>query len=427
MLKEMTAVISDDGTNIRGVESKAGNGRSRRRVRPRSRRCPPSQPHGHGLRRVPGVRDVQRAKKFSLLCLTNRTCDIAVPEMTDRFVKMRRPYAASHRRRVLQGSASNLLRLLLSMVVSLALPPFLVHRMSTAEYSAWVLILQLSAYVNFLDLGISTAISKFVAEYETTGDHERSRRLVSTAFSVLCIASAIGIVAVLIVTWKVPELFHQMPPELMHDVRAGLLAIGFSTALALPFSVFISLFTGIQQYGFPTVLASVSRLGSAALLIVLVLLHGTLLQMSLLVAAFNVATAGFQFIGWHRFAQHRVPFQFLVFDRRLAVMLVEYCGVLAIWTLGALLISGLDTTIVGHFDYRNTGFYAIASSATNFMLLFSPTSSARSFRRSPPRKLSAPRPKWAASLSASPATPLSSFVPSRCLSSWVGSRCSPPG
>ena len=32
-------------------------------------------------------------------------------------------------------------------------------------------------------------------------------------------------------------------------------------------------------------------------------------------------------------------------------------------------ISGLDIVIVGHFDYRNTGFYAVASSVTNFMLL----------------------------------------------------------
>ena len=34
-----------------------------------------------------------------------------------------------------------------------------------------------------------------------------------------------------------------------------------------------------------------------------------------------------------------------------------------------LLISGLDTTIVGHYDYAETGFYAVAASATNFMLL----------------------------------------------------------
>jgi O-antigen/teichoic acid export membrane protein len=77
----------------------------------------------------------------------------------------------SHKRKVLQGSASNLVRVLLSMLVSLVLPPFLVHRMAPTEYSAWVLILQLSAYVNLLDFGLQTAIGKFVAEYDASGDH----------------------------------------------------------------------------------------------------------------------------------------------------------------------------------------------------------------------------------------------------------------
>ncbi len=276
---------------------------------------------------------------------------------------------SSNRKRVLRGSASNLLRLLLSMLVSFALPPFLVHRMSAEEYSAWVLILQLSAYVNFLDFGLSTAIGKFVAEYEATGNREASRRLVSTAFSVLCCASLIGVVTIAVLTYRVPQLFHQMPVELMRDVRLGLIAVGLSTALALPFSVFTSLFTGLQQYGFTTVLFTVSRFASAAALVALVLLHGNLLQMSVLLACFNVATAAFQFLGWRRYASDRVEFEFLSFDRRLALRLTEYCGVLSIWTLGSIFISGLDTTIVGHFDYKNTGYYAVASSATNFLLL----------------------------------------------------------
>jgi O-antigen/teichoic acid export membrane protein len=51
------------------------------------------------------------------------------------------------------------------------------------------------------------------------------------------------------------------------------------------------------------------------------------------------------------------------------VRLVKYGSVLSLWTFSMLLISGLDTVIVGHYDYKNTGFYAIASSATNVMLV----------------------------------------------------------
>ena len=59
----------------------------------------------------------------------------------------------SRRKKVLQGSLSNLLRLVLSIAFSLYLPHFLVHHMGPAEYSAWVVILQLAAYINYLEFG----------------------------------------------------------------------------------------------------------------------------------------------------------------------------------------------------------------------------------------------------------------------------------
>lgn len=274
-----------------------------------------------------------------------------------------------NKRQIFRGSASNLLRVVLSMLVSLVLPPFLVHRLSPAEYAAWVLILQLSSYVNFLDLGLSTAIGKFVAEYDAVGNKEASRKLVSTAFIVLCAASAIAAVAICILAQQVPHVFHQMPLTLVPKVRLSLLAVGLSTSLALPLSVFISIFNGLQRYGFPTVLYTTSRVGSAIVLVVIVFLHGSLVEMAVTIAIFNVITALFQVYGWHHLLRDRIDFVLFHFDAPTGRRLVEYCGVLSLWTLGNIFISGLDTTIVAHYDFHNTGYYAVASSATNFMLL----------------------------------------------------------
>jgi O-antigen/teichoic acid export membrane protein len=275
----------------------------------------------------------------------------------------------SHKRKVLQGSASNLVRVLLSMLVSLVLPPFLVHRMAPPEYSAWVLILQLSAYVNLLDLGLQTAMGKFIAEYDASGNHDASHRLLSTSFTMLAGAATIGCIAIGVMTWSVPKLFHQMPAVLVPDVRIALLIVGLSTAVTLPFGTFLSTFTGLQQYVFPTVIATVSRVGSAAALIGLLLMHANLVALAMVMAAFNLAGAASQFLGWRRFIKARVGFSFLYFERRSAVQLAKYGSVLSIWTMAMFLISGLDLVIVGHYDYQHTGFYAVASSITNFMLL----------------------------------------------------------
>jgi O-antigen/teichoic acid export membrane protein len=275
----------------------------------------------------------------------------------------------SHTRKILQGSASNVARVVVSMLVALVLPPLLVHRMVPAEYSAWVLILQCSAYINLLDLGLQTAIAKFVAEYDTAGDRNAGSRILSSSFAMLCISAFVGAVAITIVTWRVPQIFHQMPTSLVGGLREGILLVGLSTAVALPFSAFLGAFTGLQKYGFPTALAVGSKVFSSTALAVLLLIHGKLVQLAILMSFFNIATAAGQFLGWRKYARERVDFSFRLVDRESAWRLTKYGSVLSIWTIATLFVSGLDMVIVGHYDFKDTGYYGIATTITNFMLL----------------------------------------------------------
>jgi O-antigen/teichoic acid export membrane protein len=275
----------------------------------------------------------------------------------------------SHKIKILRGSASNLVRVVLSMLLALVLPRLLVHRLSPAEYSAWVLILQIGAYISLLDLGLQTAISKLVAEYDAVGDRFASSRTLSSAVSILSASAAVGAVAVALIAWQVPRLFQQMPASLIGDVRSGILVVGMSTVFALPFGAFLAAFTGLQNYGFPTALAMGSRILTAAGLATVLLLHGTLIQMVWLLAAFNVATAIGQLLGWRKYVKQFVGFSFRIVDKNTIYRLFKYGSALSIWTFANLFVSGLDMVIVGHYDFRNTGYYGIATSVSSFMLL----------------------------------------------------------
>src|SRR3954469_10334168 len=133
----------------------------------------------------------------------------------------------SHKRKILRGSASNLARVALSALLSLVLPPLLVHRLQPAEYGAWVLILQISGYINLLELGLQTAIAKFVAEYDASGDGQAAARILSSSFAILCASALVGAAAIGVIAWQVPQIFHQMPTHLYLGVRVGILLIGW--------------------------------------------------------------------------------------------------------------------------------------------------------------------------------------------------------
>lgn len=229
-------------------------------------------------------------------------------------------------RKFLHGSASYIVRLALAFLVGLVLPPMLVRHLSQAEDSAWVLILQLGTYVNLLDLGMQTVVAKFVAEYHPTGDRDAGRRVLSSAFSVLSIAAMLGVALTCIMVWRIPQFFHQMPAYLLPQVRFSLFIIGLSLSFALPFSPFLSAFTGLQAYGFPTVLSAFSRSATAIILIALALCHSSLAHMAVAMVLINVTTALAQFLGWKRYASERISFSFFFMDHQATVQLLRLGG-----------------------------------------------------------------------------------------------------
>jgi O-antigen/teichoic acid export membrane protein len=273
------------------------------------------------------------------------------------------------KRKVLKGAVSNVVRVIVSLSFALILPPLLVRRLTPAEYGGWILILQGSAYIALLDLGLQTAISKFVAEYEAAGDRISSSRILSSSFALLCVSGLIGATVIAAIAWRVPELFRQMPITLIPSMREGILLVGLSAALSLPFNAFLATFTGLQEYTFPTVLAVSNKGLSSVALIWLALSHPGLTQLAAVVATANVATAIGQYLGWKRYARKRANFSIELIDRNSVVQLAKFGITLSVWTVAILFISGLDTIIVGHYDYNNTGYYGVATTVTNFMLL----------------------------------------------------------
>lgn len=281
-------------------------------------------------------------------------------------------------------------RLLVSSVIGFILPSYLTHKLPVKTYAAWVLILQVSAYVAYLDFGIQAGISKYVAEYEAKNDTEGSSVRASAGLALMLIASVLGAALTLILSWQVPRLFHDMPASLYHDVRLSIVFVGVSLSFGLLCSLFSSIFLGLQRYAVPMILSLVNRILFAAAVFTAVALHESLAVMGALVAIVNLVTGCLQFEAWRRMAGH-VRMSLRKLDLTVVKKMLGYCSTLAIWTAGMLCVSGLDVTIVGRYDFGQTAFYAIAAIPTNFMIAIMaaalhplvPTASALNVHRTP--------------------------------------------
>lgn len=267
---------------------------------------------------------------------------------------------------IVKNASANLLRLAGSGIVALLLPPFLARMLPKETYGTWALLLQLTLYVSYFDLGMQTSVARFVAHADELKDSQQRDGIVSTAFLVLTFAALASCLGIVVLSWKIPALFPQMPSALVRPGQIALLLMGTSLALGLPMSVISSIFVGMQRNGIASFISIVNKFVMAALVVFAVEKRWGIVAMAAAVALANLVSYLCSFAAWRIWAS-RVVIRLRLASRQWAREIATYSAGLLVWTSGMLLVSGLDLTIVGVFDYRAVADYAIAAALTNFL------------------------------------------------------------
>jgi O-antigen/teichoic acid export membrane protein len=269
-------------------------------------------------------------------------------------------------RLVAKNASANLVRLAGAGIVALLLPPFLVREMSKGAYGAWALLLQLTLYVSYFDFGIQTAVARFVAHADELSDTEQRDAVMSTALVMLCGGAALGGILVLVMTWRLPSIFNQMPAGLYQSAQVALLLMGGSFALGLPVTLVSAYFTGMQRNEIPAAIAIGNKFAMALLVVGAVLRHKGLAAMGVAVAIANIASYAGAFAAWHKYAP-QVSVRLAMVSKSCLRLIGGYSATLMVWMAAMLMISGLDLVIVGVFEYKATAYYAIAATLTTFL------------------------------------------------------------
>lgn len=261
---------------------------------------------------------------------------------------------------VAKNALANLMRGGATAIVALALPHVLTRSLDHDRFAAWSLLLQMSAYTTFLDFGVQTAVARFLAGYMERGDEQHRDRLVSTALALLSLAAVVAIVVIIAVLWQLPHLFQGIPSELVPEFRLAAGIIGASVVLVLPLSAFSGVLLGLHRNEYVAIAIGGSRLLGAASVLFLVQRTHSLVYMAICIASATLLGSLSQI------AMVRRLLPTLTVSRSgvraaMATELGKYCVGLTVWTVGMLLISGLDVAIVGNVDFKAVGYYSIAA------------------------------------------------------------------
>lgn len=262
--------------------------------------------------------------------------------------------------RFAKNALANLGRGLAAAVVALLLPPVLVRHMSPAAYSVWVLVLQTASYVGFLNLGLQTAIGRYVAFADEKGDDAKRDSVYSTAFAALCCAALAAGVLILAGILFAPTLFPGVPSALMSQMRIALLIVGLVMAAELPASAWNGVFIGKQRFELPALTVGGARLAWAIGVAVVAVAGYPLVAMAAVIACANLPSYLLQYLILRRVAPD-VHFKPSTISKSTALELANYCFGLTVMSFSMLLVSGLDLILVGHFQFSAVTPYSVAA------------------------------------------------------------------
>ncbi len=272
----------------------------------------------------------------------------------------------SLRSSTIKNATANLVRGGATAAVAIVLPHFLTRLLDAEHFSEWSLLLQIAAYASYFDFGLQLAVARFVAQALELGEQERQAKVINTALFLL---SAISIVAFLLLIFVVtfcPHLFHGISPNILSDFRAAALVSSLGACVLLPLSTYTGVLIGIRRNEIPALAIGGSRIVGAAAAIAVAHVTHSLTLLALSVVLPNLIGGALQMIAVHRLTKvghARVRHV----SRRVGQELLRFCTGLAVWSFSVLFISGLDVSIVAHFQFAAVGFYSIAAMLITFL------------------------------------------------------------
>ena len=138
-----------------------------------------------------------------------------------------------------------------NMAVGFFLSPFIVHRLGNIAFGVWVLAVSAVAYLGLLDLGMQSAVLRFVSKGHTQNDHQGASEAISAALwvriqiSALILLVSVGIAAVFPLLFKVPS-------ELAREAREAVLLIGVKMAITMSIGVVAGVLSALNRYDLQT-------------------------------------------------------------------------------------------------------------------------------------------------------------------------------
>ena len=233
---------------------------------------------------------------------------------------------AAIRRQVALGTAANYAGKLVNLGMWFVLTPIIYNHLHKTNFGLWALVASFVAYGSLADLGIASAVTKYVAEYRARGDNSAASALIATSLTLYCILAVLVIVVAAIIAPIVPHILKVPADE--HATTSWLVVItACGVAAQLPSNCAISVLRGLNRYDLMNTIGTFGTLNVGIAIGVVLVLGGNVLEITAVVVPVTLLWLGPTIWLIHR-AAPELRFGFRGAQRRLARRVTSFSSAL---------------------------------------------------------------------------------------------------
>lgn len=259
----------------------------------------------------------------------------------------------------------NWIAMAVGMVVPFFLAPFVIRHLGTTAYGIWILAVSTVSYLNLLDLGLRSAVIRFVSKAQAQNNLDEARNVISATLWIRSLLAAGVAVLSIGLAFTFPHLF-KVPPDLQRAAQITVLLCALGVAVTLVSGVFGAVLAAIHRFDLlstVTMFQTVARAGG----VILILRSGRGLVALAYWELTIITIAGLTTVGiaLKLFPACRVR----VAKPKIETlkMIWAYSFITFIWIIAVQIIINTDNLVVGAFlSVGLVAFYSIGGSLTSY-------------------------------------------------------------
>lgn len=265
------------------------------------------------------------------------------------------------------NAISNWTSLVVQVAVGFFLTPFIIRHLGRDGYGVWVLVGSFIGYYGLLNLGVGSAITRYISRYSAQNDSKSLNETANTALAMFCATGLIAIALSFLIAAPLADFF-KVTPEHSEEFKRIVVVLGIATGLSFPSGVFSAMITARERFVAVNIVNITTTLLRTGLTVVILLAGHGLAG----IAYPTLAATVISLVAVFWMARVVVPeFCFQLKSARLTTlkMLLVYGGYTTIIAVADILRLKIDSLVIGKMlGMAEVGVYGIAATLIHYML-----------------------------------------------------------